>query len=190
MIVWIDPLRLAFRKKTIFLDRDGVINQDRKDYVKSPEEFVLRPEAVQALPLFVRLGFQLIVVSNQSGIGRGIITWDNFWKIHNRMIRHLRFYGCSPAAAFYCPHKPEDDCPCRKPKPEMIREAISTFDIPISECFFIGDSLSDMEAAARAGCRGIKIAREEAESAASSWLVVYDMLDAVKAITRLCLRGD
>ncbi|SFM59692.1 D-glycero-alpha-D-manno-heptose-1,7-bisphosphate 7-phosphatase [Thermodesulforhabdus norvegica] len=189
MIVWIDPIRIRLRKKTIFLDRDGVINEDREYYVKRPDEFVLYPEAATALRLFLQLGFQLIIISNQSGLGRGIISWDNFQKIHNIMIKRLSFYGCPPAAVFYCPHRPEDNCFCRKPRPGMLVEAISNFDIPSLECFFIGDRKTDMEAATQAGCRGIRIVRKGRRTPKNRF-EVQNLLEAVSLITKFRLQGD
>lgn len=159
MIVWLDPNNVRYRNKTIFLDRDGVINYNRTDYVKTPEEFIIYEDAIPALEYLYKSGFQLIIISNQSGLGRGIISWESFWDIHFKLIFTLNVHNCVLVAAFYCPHRPEDECSCRKPKADMILEASAMFDLPVNKCFFVGDQDTDMEAARNAGCRGIKIIR-------------------------------
>ncbi len=143
------------------LDRDGVINRDRPDYVKTAAEFVLYPETAAAIFRLVQNHIAVAVVSNQSGLNRGIIDWDDFIEIHLKMIRSIRSQGGEIGASLYCPHHPDTGCECRKPKPAMLLEAIRLFAVDMASAVMIGDRATDIEAAARAGCRSILLQREE-----------------------------
>lgn len=161
MLAW-----LGFPKpknsRYLLLDRDGVLNVDRSDYVKSFEEVRLYQDALEALKLLKRNDTGVILISNQSGINRGLIRWDDFWGIHEGVIRLVEEYGGSILAAFYCPHRPDERCECRKPSPSMILAACRFAGIDPGQTFFIGDHESDMKAAETAGCPGIRICRSDA----------------------------
>jgi histidinol-phosphate phosphatase family protein len=143
--------------KAIFLDRDGILNRERKDYVKSPEELEMLPGIEEPLRSIREKGFQIIVVTNQSAVGRGLTTSELLENIHAKMRTELESRGCVLDAIYYCPHTPEAKCSCRKPQPGLIEAAARERGIDLSKSWFVGDKESDMEAAKRAGCRGIKV---------------------------------
>lgn len=158
MLIWINSPQPRSRE-IVFLDRDGVINEDRPDFITSWHDVRFYPDALDALKLLHEQKVQVILISNQSGLGRGIIHWESFWEIHHRMMELIRQAGGDILAAFFCPHHPDDDCECRKPKPGMILEAARIYDIPLGTCTMIGDRRTDLEAAAQAGCRGVLLDR-------------------------------
>ncbi len=158
MISWLGFARPGY-SRFLLLDRDGVLNVNRPDYVKSFDEVCFYPEALEALRVLESNGTGVILISNQSGINRGLIEWDDFWLIHEGVIRQVEAHGGSILAAFYCPHRPDEECECRKPAPAMILAACRFAGINPGHTFFIGDAGSDMFAAENAGCPGIRIYR-------------------------------
>lgn len=136
----------------VFLDRDGTIIEDR-DYLREPSEIELIPGAAKALRLFNRLGLTIVVISNQSGIGRGLISEEQHALVHNAFMKLLRKHGCIIDGTYYCPHAPQDDCSCRKPKSGMLLAAASNLGISLETSFMIGDRLSDIQAGRRVGCQ-------------------------------------
>lgn len=170
----------------LFLDRDGVINEENRNFIRRWEDVKIHRDAAPALRRAQILGFRLVMVSNQSGIARGYIDLQTFWEIHFRLMDVLASNGVYFSAAFFCPHHPEDGCLCRKPSPEMLLFATELFGVPVEKSFFVGDRISDTEAAARAGCRGILLRRDLPET--SSCLesgVCTDLLQAVALIEKL-----
>jgi histidinol-phosphate phosphatase family protein len=141
----------------IFLDRDGVINVNRDDYVKSWDEFEFIPGAKEALKRINESDYMLIIITNQSPIGRGIFSTETLDDIHNRMLHELGKAGAHIDAIYYCPHKPDDGCDCRKPKPGLIIRAANDFNIDLNSSWMIGDSDSDLEAGKKAGCKTAKV---------------------------------
>lgn len=138
--------------KIIILDRDGVINQDSPDYIKSAEEWEAIPGSLEAISHLTKAGYKIIVCTNQSGIGRGIYTMETLNEIHQKMHRLVNQAGGEIAAVFICPHKPEDNCECRKPKPKMILDICERFNIDVHDkVMMVGDSLRDLEAITLAG---------------------------------------
>jgi len=158
MLVWLSSPQPK-NSRFLLLYRDGVLNVDRPDYVKSFEEVCFYQDALKALKLLNCNGIGVILISNQSGINRGLIGWDDFWKTHEGVIRKVEGYGGSILAAFYCPHRPDEKCECRKPEPAMILTACRFAGIDPGQTYFVGDSESDMRAAENAGCPGIRICR-------------------------------
>jgi len=136
--------------KAIFLDRDGVINVD-KGYVHKIEEFEFVTGAIKALKYFQSLEYMLIIVTNQSGIGRGYYTLNEFKKLTNWMINRLKYDGIEIKEVYFCPHSPESKCECRKPNPGMIKKAAIDFNIDLKKSWMIGDKKSDIDAAKKAG---------------------------------------
>ncbi|HYA43871.1 MAG TPA: HAD family hydrolase [Syntrophobacteraceae bacterium] len=183
MLVWLGSPQPR-NSRFLLLDRDGVLNEDRPDYVKNFEEVRFYPDALEALRFLRRSGAGVILVSNQAGIGRGLIRWDDFWEIHEGVIRHVEQHGGGIAAAFYCPHRPDDKCECRKPAPAMILVACRFAGIDPCRTFFIGDRESDMKAAENAGCPGIRICRTSPQNGACASGEPYftNLLDAVLSI--------
>ena len=137
------------------MDRDGILNYDREDYVKSPEEFEALPQIGGPLRRIRENEFLIVIVTNQSAIGRGLTTHELVREIHDKMRKELEKQGASVDAIYYCPHTPEDHCDCRKPQPGLILRATKELGINLKESWLIGDKESDVEAARRAGCRAI-----------------------------------
>ncbi|MCX6568256.1 MAG: D-glycero-beta-D-manno-heptose 1,7-bisphosphate 7-phosphatase [Candidatus Aminicenantes bacterium] len=144
-------------KAAVFLDRDGVINKDRPDYVKSWEEFEFLPGALEAFRVLAAGPRQVVVVSNQSGIGRGLVSRETVDEIHARMTEAVRRSGGRIDAIYYCPHRPDEDCPCRKPRPGLILKAARELDIDLAASWLVGDDLRDLETAVAAGVRPILV---------------------------------
>jgi len=143
--------------KTVFVDRDGVINQERSDYVKSISELEIYPNVAKNIKLLKDAGFLVIVITNQSAVNRGIITHEIVSQIHDSIQDHLKKYGTFLDGFYYCPHTPNENCNCRKPKPGLLQQAILELNIDLNSSWMIGDSDSDIEAADSVGCKAIKI---------------------------------
>jgi histidinol-phosphate phosphatase family protein len=143
-------------KPPVFLDRDGVINENRADYVKSPAEWKPLPGAISAIAALRRAGHRIVVVTNQSGIGRGIYTAEDVELIHDVLKNALNAAGVDDAAIYYCPHHPDSWCSCRKPETGMTDRAIRELNLP-SGGWIIGDAESDMELGRRAGLETILV---------------------------------
>lgn len=158
MLIWVGAADYHARH-FLLLDRDGVLNEDRPDYIKHRDEFRFYEDALPALRWLHDHRIGAVLVSNQSGLNRGYITWENFWDIHTYLIEGVREAGGAILGAFYCPHRPEEGCSCRKPSPGLLRAASERFQIPLSETHFIGDRETDLLAASRAGCRGLLLDR-------------------------------
>ena len=134
-------------KRAIFLDRDGVLIED-KGYVYRVRDIEILPGVAEALTELKRAGWMLVVVTNQSGIGRGFYGEADYRRVMSRLHWLLSF-----DASYHCPHTPEDGCECRKPKPGMLLKAARELDIDLSRSIMIGDKASDIEAGKAAGCR-------------------------------------
>ena len=143
--------------KTVFVDRDGVINQERSDYVKSISELEIYPNVAKNIKLLKDAGFLVIVITNQSAVNRGIVTHEMINQIHNSIQDHLKKHGTFLDGFYYCPHIPNENCNCRKPKPGLLQKAILELNIDLNSSWMIGDSDSDIEAANSIGCKAIKI---------------------------------
>lgn len=133
-------------QKAIFLDRDGVINVD-KAYVSKIEDFEFCEGVFEALRHFQALGYLLIIVTNQSGIGRGYYTQEDFETLTAWMQKAFLHVNIHIDAIYHCPHAPEANCACRKPQSGMLKEAIETFDIDVTQSWMVGDKESDIKAA-------------------------------------------
>lgn len=142
------------KPKAVFLDRDGTIIYD-VGYPKDPEQVQLLPGVIEALNSLKKHRFKLIIVSNQSGIGRGILTLNEVEQVNRHVVSILGRNGISIDATYYCPHAPEERCSCRKPSPEMLLRAAKDLRLDLDRSFLIGDKLSDIEAGKRAGCKTI-----------------------------------
>ncbi len=138
--------------QAILLDRDGTINRERADYVKSWAEVEWLPGALEALAALAPLDIPILVVSNQSSVGRGILEIDTLAATHDRMCTTVVAAGGRIDAFLVCPHRPDEECTCRKPKPGLLLQAAQRFDLDLGRCLFIGDSVTDLQAAQAAGC--------------------------------------
>lgn len=142
---------------TIFLDRDGVINENRSDYVKSWSEFSFLPGSKEAIVKLTMAGYRIVVCTNQAGVARGIIPIDTVEDIHRRMVTEIRKAGGNIERVYYCPHGKDEHCFCRKPHPGMLLRACAELGIDMLDATFIGDSISDIQAALHAGMRPILV---------------------------------
>ena len=143
--------------RAVFLDRDGVLTRERPDFVKSPEELEILPGIEGPLHEIQKLGFRIVIVTNQSVVGRGLTTHHEMSKIHQKLVQELARFGCVVDGVYYCPHRPDEGCDCRKPEPGLILRASSELGIDPARSWMIGDKEIDLEAARRAGCRGIRV---------------------------------
>lgn len=139
--------------RAIFLDRDGVICENRPDHVKNWAEFQFLPGVKNSLASLSSLGLPIIVVTNQAVVGRGLSTAQEVEDIHNRMVAEIVASGGRIDRIIYCPHRPEDECDCRKPKPGMLLQAATEMDIDLAESYLIGDAATDIQAGYQVGCR-------------------------------------
>ena len=135
----------------IFLDRDGVIIENRKNYVRSWNDVSFLPGAVTALASINSTAHKIIIVTNQSAVGRGIITLSRAQQINQHLAEALSRNGCRIDAIFMCPHSPADQCGCRKPKPGLLLQAVESFNIDLARSIMIGDAWSDVQAGFNAG---------------------------------------
>ncbi len=143
--------------RAIFLDRDGVICQNRPDHVKHWDEFRFLPGAKNSLAALSRLGLPIIVVTNQAIIGRGIVPASVVEDIHERMIAEVAAYGGRIDRVIYCPHRPEDKCACRKPEVGMLLQLAREMNIDLSHSYMVGDAATDLVAGQRVGCRSFLV---------------------------------
>jgi D-glycero-D-manno-heptose 1,7-bisphosphate phosphatase len=143
--------------KVVLLDRDGVINQDRDDYVKSPEEWQPIPGSLEAIARLGDAGFRVVVLSNQSGLARGLFDAATLDAIHAKMQRAVEEAGGRLEAVFFCPHAPDAGCDCRKPKVGLIRQAEEALGKSLVGAPLVGDKPSDLALARNAGCRPVLV---------------------------------
>lgn len=148
-------------KRAIFLDRDGTLNRDT-GYTHKIEDWQWLPGALEALAKFTKAGWLLIVVSNQSGIGRGYYTAAQLQKLEDWLKQELKKQKIEIASWCYCPHLPDAACQCRKPKPGMLLHAAKELDLFLPHCWMLGDKISDVQAGLAAGCHAGLIARDNA----------------------------
>jgi len=167
-------------QKAIFLDRDGVINVD-KAYVYKVEDFEFCNGIFETLSHFQKLGYLLIIVTNQSGIGRGYYSEEDFQTLSRWMRKELLDANIKLDAIYHCPHAPEANCTCRKPKSGMFEEAIKTFDIDVKSSWMIGDKTSDIEAAKGAKIENTIFLGEDQNSGAKYCVnLVLDTIDLIQ----------
>ena len=153
--------------KAVFLDRDGTINRMlENDYVKTWEEFEFLPGTAEVIRALKAKGYLIIIITNQRGIGKGIMTEEDLQQVHRRMCEELASAGSYIDDIFYCPHNIEDDCSCRKPKPGLLLQAQTKWDIDLERSFLIGDMDSDIEAGRTVGCTTIKVQTDKGISTA------------------------
>lgn len=137
--------------KLIILDRDGVINVNSDQFIKSPEEWKPIPGALEAIARLNQWGWRVVVASNQSGVGRGLFGMDTLNAINDKMVKSLAQVGGRLDAIFFCPHPADSTCDCRKPKPGMLLQIAERFNVPLEGVPIVGDSLRDLQAAVAVG---------------------------------------
>jgi D-glycero-D-manno-heptose 1,7-bisphosphate phosphatase len=139
--------------RAVFLDRDGVICQNRSDHVKSWDEFRFLPGAKNSLAALSRLDLPIIVITNQAIVGRGMVPVSVVDDIHRRMVAEVEAYGGRIDRVVYCPHRPEDRCDCRKPEPGMLLQVAEEMGIDLSRSYLVGDAVTDLLAGHQVGCK-------------------------------------
>jgi D-glycero-D-manno-heptose 1,7-bisphosphate phosphatase len=147
----------AMATPLLILDRDGVINEDSDDFIKSPDEWVPIPGSLEAIARANRAGYRVAVVTNQSGIARGKLGLADLQRIHEKMGRQLEAVGGKLEAIVFCPHAPEDHCDCRKPRPGMFHEIASRLGASLTDVPVVGDRWADIEAARTIGATPILV---------------------------------
>ena len=139
--------------KLIILDRDGVINLDSDQFIKSPDEWKPIPGALEAIARLNQWGWRVVVASNQSGVGRGLFGMDTLIAINEKMVKSLAQVGGRLDAIFFCPHPADSTCDCRKPKPGMLEQIGARFNVELTGVPVVGDSLRDLQAAVAVGAK-------------------------------------
>lgn len=142
---------LTDNTKLVILDRDGVVNYDSKAYVKSAMEWNPLPGSIKAISDLNKAGIIVCIATNQSGLGRGYFDISDFIACQEKLSSLLKPHGGKIDAVFFCPHSPDDDCGCRKPKSQMAKEALARFKVLPENAIFVGDSLRDLQSAEAAG---------------------------------------
>ena len=163
--------------KLIILDRDGVINVDLPNYVKSTDEWELIPGSIEAIASLSRLGYRIVVATNQQGIGKGLYSVNTLNQLHEKLNRELVQLGGRIDAFFFCPHLASVECPCRKPNPGMLLEAAKRFGVNIHDCYVVGDSITDLLAANVAGAIPILVKTGKGELSASKIKSDSELID-------------
>jgi D-glycero-D-manno-heptose 1,7-bisphosphate phosphatase len=179
--------------RTVFVDRDGVINANRSDHVTSWEQLELLPGSLDGLALLTRHGFQIVVVTNQAIVNRGTISQAALDEIHRRLIETVEQHGGTIAAVLACPHRPEEGCGCRKPAPGLLYRARDEHGATLDDAVLIGDHVTDLEAAGRAGCSSILVlsgrtAAGATDLPASCTAVLPDLQAAARYLVELVNR--
>lgn len=171
--------------KLIILDRDGVVNYDSDQFIKSPEEWKPIPGSLLAIARLNQAGFKVLLATNQSGVGRGLFDMTMLNAIHDKMHKALAQVGARIDACFFCPHAADSNCSCRKPKPGMFQEIGVRFNISLAGVPCIGDSLRDLKAAAEVGGQPILVLTGKGEKTRSegglpeNTLIFVDLNEAV-----------
>lgn len=169
--------------KVLVLDRDGVINTDSPDYIKSPDEWHPLPGSIDAIARASKAGFTIAVASNQSGVGRGLFDLDTLSAIHDKMIETVENAGGRIDLIVFCPHHPDDDCECRKPKAGLLRRIEAELRATLAGQWSVGDSSRDLAAAREVGAQPVLVRtgngrKTETETADMDDVKVFDDLAA------------
>ena len=141
----------------IILDRDGVINEDSDNYIRSLADWHPIPGSIEAIAQLSVAGHQIAIATNQSGLGRGYFDLDDLEAIHSQLCDRVEQHGGVIAGIFYCPHRPEENCNCRKPRTGLLKAIEAELQQPVRNAFFVGDSMKDLQAAVASGARPILV---------------------------------
>jgi D-glycero-D-manno-heptose 1,7-bisphosphate phosphatase len=153
------------RPKLVILDRDGVINVESANFIKSPEEWRPLPGSLEAIARLTQAGYRVVVATNQSGVGRGLLDMATLNAIHDKLHKAVTAAGGRIEALFFCPHTEETACACRKPLPGMLEEIAARYNVDLKDVPAIGDSRRDLEAAVAVGARPILVLTGKGEKA-------------------------
>ncbi len=176
--------------RAVFLDRDGVICRNRPDHVKSWSEFIFLSGARESLARLASLEMPIVVISNQAAINRGMVMAETVEEIHSRMVTEIEAAGGRIDRVYYCPHRPDEACDCRKPQPGLLKRAAADLNIELEGSYIVGDAWSDIQAGLAVGCtpllvltgRGQHQALQALREGVGCLRIAYDLSAAVQAI--------
>ena len=184
MRAWPRTLKQGPAAPTAFLDRDGTLNRDRAGvYITSPDQLKLYSSAARAVKLLSEKGYRIVVLTNQSGVGRGYMTLAAAKAINLKLVRELRAAGAPVAAVYFCPHAPDAACACRKPRPGLLREARKDLPADLRRSFVAGDKPSDLALARNAGLKGYLVLTGQGRAASAAGY--KDLLALARAVPDL-----
>lgn len=141
----------------IVLDRDGVINRDSENFIRSADEWIPIEGSIEAIAKLSRAGFRMVVITNQSGVGRGLFDLNALSAMHEKMLSLIQQAGGKLEGVFFCPHAPEDNCTCRKPEIALFTQVEEKFGISLAGAYAVGDSRRDLEAAIKKQCKPVLV---------------------------------
>jgi len=185
-------MRLS-KSSVVVLDRDGVINEDSPDFIKTPAEWHALPGSLEAIARLHHAGITVVVATNQSGVGRGLLSIDTLWDIHRKMLAEVSAAGGYIDRIFFCLHGPDEGCECRKPKPGLLYQAAEYLACGLENMIVIGDSARDLESAVVVGARPILVRTGKGQAAEKELLgnarfsgleVFDDLAGAVDSLLR------
>lgn len=174
--------------RLVTLDRDGVINRESKDFIRTPDDWTPLPGSLEAIAELSRAGWTLAVASNQSGIARGYFDEQTLEQIHDKMRAAVRAAGGELGRVVYCPHAPEAGCPCRKPRPGLLNQLATIYALPAREMIVVGDSLRDIEAALAVGARAYLVRTGNGASSEARLPPGALVAEDLRAVARLLLQ--
>ena len=181
----------ADRLQAVFVDRDGVINENRAEHVKRWSEFRFLPGAFQALARLARAGIKVFVVTNQSIVNRGLISRAEMEALNRKMVGEIEQEGGRIVQIAYCPHRPDEHCECRKPRPGLLLELAQSHRLDLRKSAMIGDAIADVQAALAVGCKPILVLTGRGESqlalASQAGITGFDVVPDLAAATELLL---
>ncbi|AZZ89664.1 D-glycero-beta-D-manno-heptose 1,7-bisphosphate 7-phosphatase [Hahella sp. KA22] len=172
----------------LILDRDGVINEDSDDYIKSEQEWRPIPGSIEAIAALSAAGFTVAVATNQSGLGRGYFDEAELGRMHAKLLDLVAQHGGAIAAIAFCPHVPDDECDCRKPKPGLVRSIEEQTGLSAAGAWFVGDNVGDIGAARAAGCQPVLVKTGKGERTLAK--LAPAELDGVPVFTDLAAFAD
>jgi len=171
--------------KAVFIDRDGTINRE-VEYLSKLEDFEFLPNSLEAIKKLSQSEYKIIVVTNQSAVARGLLGEKELERIHRHMVRQASVNGGRIDAVYYCPHHPDDNCQCRKPRCQLLKKAAADLGLNLKESYVVGDSTQDIQTGKNAGCKTILVKTgyggKDGRFKAKPDYVAEDLLDAAKKI--------
>lgn len=178
------PIKYTKKNVAIFLDRDGTINEDT-DYVGEPERFKLLPNVIEGLKKIQSIGYKIVIITNQAGIGLGYFSKEDFYKVNRKMFELLAPHNIIIDKIYFCPHSKGDNCKCRKPNTALIERAAEELNLDIEGSYMIGDKTQDIELGKRFGCKTIKVktGHQDNEFDVKPDYIAKDLLDAAEFIS-------
>ena len=157
------------KRRCVFMDRDGVFNQENDAYIKSPDDLIIFPNAGESVRRLTEAGYLVVIISNQSGVARGLFTEQDLTNVQGKLVQAIQLAGGTINALYHCPHLPDAGCSCRKPKPGMILQAAEEHDIDLPSSYMVGDRSTDIQCGFNAGVTTVLVLTGKHE-----WVVMED----------------